>query len=151
MRGLDTNVLLRYLAADEPPFYALASRFLAEAEESGETLFLSTVALCEILWTLKGPRYRLDRAAQAMVVEGLLSRKLLIVEDGDVVRAALEDFRSGRGDFADYVIGRHSRRSGCSDTVTFDQALTTDEGFTLLTDDRYSPYNPPTHFVHEPE
>ncbi len=151
MRGLDTNVLLRYLAQDEPPFDALASQFLDEAEESGEALFLTTVALCEIVWTLKGRRYRRDRTAQAMVVEGLLNRKLLIVQDSDLVRAALEDFRRGRGDFADYMIGRQCRRSGCRDTVTFDETLTAGEGFTLLRSDLYPTGGRETHLVHEPD
>ena len=36
---------------------------------------------------------------------------------------ALADYRKNSGDFADYVIGHISRRSGCTAVYTFDNKL----------------------------
>jgi predicted nucleic-acid-binding protein len=45
------------------------------------------------------------------------------LEQKDLVRAALEDYRAGPGDFADYLLGRVNREAGCARTTTFDQRL----------------------------
>ena len=42
------------------------------------------------------------------------------------------DFRPGRADFADYLLGWQSLSAGCADTVTFDRKLNGAAGFALL-------------------
>ena len=50
----------------------------------------------------------------------------------DIVREALEDYRTGGGDFADYVIGRRGREVGCEATATFDRRLKASGLFRVL-------------------
>lgn len=45
------------------------------------------------------------------------------IEERDIARQALEDFRATNVDFADCLIGRKNRRLGCDKTFTFDQDL----------------------------
>ena len=49
-----------------------------------------------------------------------------------VLREACEAYRTGRADFADYLIGAVNRHAGCSETVTFDRRLKGASGFRLL-------------------
>ena len=44
----------------------------------------------------------------------------------------LGDYKKGRGDFADYVIGRVGEKSGCEKTLGFDRALKGDVRFEVL-------------------
>jgi predicted nucleic-acid-binding protein len=132
MRGLDTNVLLRYLTDDDPLQSPIARALLVSAQEQDECFFVSSVLLCELVWTLRGKPYSLDRPALADVVERILAARLFEVQDREVIHRALADFRQGPADFADYLIGHYGRQAGCADIVTFDRDLEAAEGFSLL-------------------
>ena len=62
----------------------------------------------------------------------VLETSLFAFEDRDVLVRALADFRAGKGDFSDCLIGRRNRRAGCERTVTFDQALKGSTTFGML-------------------
>ena len=129
MRGLDTNVLVRFLTADEPA-HAEASRRLVEAAElEGERLHVSTLVLVELVWVLRGARYGFSRAEVAEVLEALLESTVFEIQDRDLVRSATGAFRTGPADFSDYLIGELDRRAGCISTLTFDRRLLTTQGF----------------------
>lgn len=130
MRGLDTNVLLRTFLSDEPRQAAVASRLLEEAAESGSRLFVSCVVLCELCWALRSKDYSRTEIADA--IEGLFGVSALEIQDRDLVRRAVDQYRGGRADFADYLIGWQDRQAGCSETLTFDRKLRKTPGFTVL-------------------
>jgi predicted nucleic-acid-binding protein len=132
LRGLDTNVLVRYFTLDDREQAALARDVVDGAEHRGERLFVSLPVLCELIWTLGGPRYGTRRDQLAQIVAGLLESPVFAVQQRAVVRQALEDFRTGRAGFGDYVIGRCAEAAGCSETLTFDRALAVSAGFRLL-------------------
>jgi predicted nucleic-acid-binding protein len=132
MRGLDTNVLLRVLTADDPVQSPKAKAVLSEAAAAGATFYISTVVLCELVWVLRAAPYGMDRAALATALSKLLDSALFEIQEQDSVRRAVEDFRQGRADFADYLLGRFNQRAGCADTLTFDRRLARDDGYTLL-------------------
>lgn len=52
MRSLDTNVLVRYLAADDKKQLAVAEEIVEECMPNREPLFLSAIVLCELVWVL---------------------------------------------------------------------------------------------------
>jgi predicted nucleic-acid-binding protein len=129
--GLDTNVLVRYLTQDDPRQSRRAAALVAEAVADGQRLFVSALVLCELVWVLRGA-YSLDRSTIALALDRILATAQIEVDQKDVVRAALEDYREGAGDFADYVIGRRGREAGCEKTATFDGRLKRSELFRLL-------------------
>jgi predicted nucleic-acid-binding protein len=132
VRGLDTNVLMRSLTGDDPDQSPRANKFLEEAAATGECLYVSTVVLIELCWTLRSSPYHYTREAIADVVSTLLQTHLFEVQDRDLTKSAVADYRSGGGDLPDYLLGRQNRRAGCSDTVTFDRTIAKAQGFTLL-------------------
>ena len=122
MTGLDTNVLVRYLTQDHPAQARRASALVSETVVRGERCFLSGIVLCELVWVLRGA-YALEKPTILMTLDKILSTVQFDVEEKDIVRRALEDYRAGRGDFADYLNGRRNEEAGCSMTVTFDHRL----------------------------
>ena len=132
MKGLDTNVLARYLLADEPEQTRAAQGLIEGAEARGEVLYLCTIVLCELVWVLRSAPYHLDRPAIASVLETLLDTGTFEIQDRELARRALADFREGRADFSDYLLGWVHRKAGCEETVTFDRKLRGKEGFSLL-------------------
>lgn len=132
MKGLDTNVLVRYLTQDDPSQFAAARDLLEEAERSDERLYVNAIVLCELVWVLRGTRYRRGRAEIVEALEKLLDVPLFELESRDQVAEALVDYRSGTGDFADYLIGRLNAAAGCRDTATFDMLLSDCQDFDVL-------------------
>lgn len=131
MIGLDTNVLCRYLLADEPAQTRKASKVIDEAAESGTGCFVSKVVLCELVWVLDSCT-TMTRAQILGTLEDLIQTENLEIEERDLVRRAVERFGSGKADFADYVIGESGTVAGCRTTVTFDRGLKGAPGFEIL-------------------
>jgi predicted nucleic-acid-binding protein len=131
MRSLDTNVLVRFLTADDHRQLAAVERLVDQCEREGETLFLCVPVVCELGWVLTRS-YGQTRAQVASVLDQLLEMSSLRVENRELVERALALYRRGKGNFADYLIGELGRHAGCRDTVTFDKALRGGPGFTVL-------------------
>jgi predicted nucleic-acid-binding protein len=129
--GLDTNVIIRYLAQDEARQAAVANR-LIEGSLSAETRgFISIVTLAEVAWVMAS-NYGARRAAIADIVEGLLTAPQLMIEKADVVWRSLRAYRNSKADFGDAVIVELCRDAGCSRSVTFDRHAATHPGFEAL-------------------
>ena len=131
MKGLDTNVLVRYLTQDHVGQARAVDALVAEALSDGERLHVDDVVLCELVWVLRGA-YRTGKPAIVSVLEKISSTAIFSFTDREVLRQSVADYRNGSGDFADYLIGRRNRRAGCETTVTFDGALKDAGVFTSL-------------------
>jgi predicted nucleic-acid-binding protein len=131
MKGVDTNVLVRYITRDDPGQERAASRFLDSARASSEPIFVNVIVLCELVWVL-ARTYEYSRAEVAAVIGQMLTTEQIVVEDADLAWLALSDFKGGRADFADGLIGRKNLRLGCDVTATFDARLKGLAGFALL-------------------
>lgn len=131
MRGIDTNVLVRYLMQDDGPQARLANRFFDDLVGTGDRCAVGAVVLCELVWVLRGA-YGFDRKTVVATLERLLSVGQIEMIDRDVIVAALARYRRGPGDFADHVIGESNRQAGCTATVTFDRKLQREPTFQLL-------------------
>jgi predicted nucleic-acid-binding protein len=128
--GLDTNILARYLTQDDPAQSRRANAVIAEASRRGDRCAINTIVLCELVWVLRHA-YGVDRDAVVATLEKILDTAQFVIEDKDLVRRALADYRQGPGDFSDYLIGWRNRHAGCSETATFDRALSRSELFRL--------------------
>ncbi|HLK18396.1 MAG TPA: type II toxin-antitoxin system VapC family toxin [Bryobacteraceae bacterium] len=131
MRGLDTNVLVRYLAADDEKQLATVEQLLDDSQRNREPLLLTAIALCELVWVLT-TRYDQSKSEIIRAVEVLLSMDYLTIEYETVVRRSVESFRNGKGSFSDYLIAGICTQHGCRDFVTFDRALKHSARITVL-------------------
>ena len=131
MKSIDTNVLIRYLVADDKKQAEQASKTIQNAADEGESLILCTVVLAETVWVLEDV-YQLSKGEILSLLDKLFSTAQFEIEDRDSARQALEDFRTSKADFADCLIGRKNRLLGCDKTFTFDQDLKTLDTFELL-------------------
>jgi predicted nucleic-acid-binding protein len=132
VRGIDTTVLVRYITDDDPHQSPKAKRFIEDAEDSGERLFVNATVVCELCWTLHSQPYRFDRPSIAAALERMLQARIFEIEHRDLISRSMRDYRLGRADFADYLIGHRNRAAGCTDTVTFDRRLDEAAGFAQL-------------------
>jgi predicted nucleic-acid-binding protein len=131
VNGLDTNVLARYLTEDEPVQSKRAADWIGTITARGERCFISAIVLCELAWVLRSA-YRVSQADLILTLDRILGTTQFIVGDKDIVRRALDQYRAGRADFADYVIGALHQDAGCRKTVTFDRRLRGHLAFQVL-------------------
>lgn len=131
MTGLDTNVLVRYLTQDDPAQAQKATQVIEGAAEQGELLYITSIVLCELVWVLEVAYGHSKQEIQA-VLERILRTAQFRFDNKDHLWHALQDYREGRADFSDYLIGRLGLHDGCQATVTFDKALENHAAFRLL-------------------
>jgi predicted nucleic-acid-binding protein len=129
--GLDTNVLVRYLTQDDAEQARRANTLIAELASAGTRCFIGPIVLCELTWVLR-EAYDRHKADIVRTLDMILSTRQFEIGDKDLVREALEVYRTGRADFADYLIGAEHRQAGCTETATFDRRLRGASGFRLL-------------------
>jgi predicted nucleic-acid-binding protein len=118
--GLDTNVLVRHLVADDDAEQHGAVEKLLAAATATRPAYVSLVALIETVWVLSRG-YAYPRKDVLDFVGELLHAPEIVVEQELLVAAALDVARAQPVDFADIVIARSGLRAGCATTYTFDR------------------------------
>ena len=131
MIGLDTNVLVRYLAQDDPAQSLKATELIERRLTEDEPGFISVVAMVEVAWVLERAYGLADREIAA-AIEGVLQAEVLVVENEQEVFTAMIALKAGRGSFADALIGALNAKAGCSRTLNFDRRAQRLAGFELL-------------------
>ena len=131
MKGLDTNVLVRYLVQDNPRQSALATRFIETQCTDDNPCFIGQIVLCELAWVLES-NYQQNRAEIAAIIEQLLQVGQLEVMYPEVVWRALNDYKKSNVDFPDHLVARINESKGCETTLTFDKKASRQPSFQLL-------------------
>jgi len=130
MIGLDTNILVRYLAQDDPVQSPKARDIFERRLTEKNPGFVSVVAMVETVWVLDRA-YGLSSQEISASIERMLQTDVLIVENEQEVFTAMVALRSGEGSFADALIGALATRAGCAHNLTFDNRALRLPGFEL--------------------
>lgn len=128
MMALDTNVVVRFLVADDEAQTTRAARAIDKATARGGKCFVSDVVVVETAWVLTRS-YRFRRAEVTDVVRRMLATAELVFQSPDALDRALRAYAAGKGDLADYLIREVARAAGSTATLTFDRALIGEAGF----------------------
>ena len=106
MIAVDTNVLLRYLLADDERQSPLAAKLL----KGNEPILMTDIVLVETLWTLKGKKYRLEKEQLILVIQALFEETNIRFENSQAVWLAFNAWRDAKpirgksADFSDALI-----------------------------------------------
>ena len=128
MLGLDTNVLIRFLVADDLVQFERAQRLIRRESSNSEPVFISLVVLLETEWVLRS-RYGLKKFEISSALAGLLESNELRIEDESSVEEALFLWNDSSAEFADCLIGARYRALGCRATATVDAKALRVPGF----------------------
>lgn len=131
MIGLYSNILVRYLAQDDPVQSAKAADIIEHRITEDDPGFVSVVAMVETVWVLDRA-YGLQAHEIAAAIEGILQADTLVVENEQEVFTAMIAVKERQGSFADALIGALGVRAGCSRTLTFDRRALRLPGFALI-------------------
>ena len=117
MLGVDTNILVRFLADDDPIQTPLAIRLVGQ--EANHPYYVGLVVMAETYSVLtRVKKFPAERVISALRM--VLSSDVFLVEDADIVREGLDDCEQVGCGLADAIIARSHVANGCRATVTFD-------------------------------
>jgi predicted nucleic acid-binding protein len=117
---IDTNVIVRYVAADHPDHSPRARAYLESLEQHGTHANILEGVVIESLNVLTSPKlYGLSRAAAAAALGDILSMRGVKIANKRVYLDALRLYGATTLDFVDALNVAHSRRQGGA-IISFD-------------------------------
>jgi predicted nucleic-acid-binding protein len=128
MIGLDTNILVRYLAQDDPVQSPKATEIIERRLTEENPGFVSVVAMVETVWVLDRA-YGLRDEEIAAAIERTLQADVLVVENEQEIFTAMIALKERRGSFADALIAALGAKAGCICMLTFDEKAIRLPGF----------------------
>ena len=131
MIGLDTNILVRFVAQDDAVNSPRANAIMKSlsVEEPG---WIAVTAIAEFAWVMTRT-FRIARKDVYSLLDRLLTRPDVVVEQSDLVHKAANLFLRGNAEFTDYLVACTGQAAGCTHTVTFDRKAAKSAGMTLAT------------------
>ena len=131
MTGLDTNMLVRLLTADEPAQLKAASRLLAAQDGEPGAFFVNDMVLVELVWSL-GRLYGFAPTKALAAMVSLLESDAFSFEDRDRLTHAVRPCGERACGFADTMIALKNANAPCEYAATFDKATRTLPGVRVL-------------------
>jgi len=119
--GVDTNVLVRYVAQDDVEQCKKVNELFGRASAKNK-LFVSTVVVVECLWVLAG-RYHLTDTQAKEFIQFLLTSKKVSLERSEMFAAILAKGDIKVKQLTDAIIAAVAFDAGCGEFFTFDAKL----------------------------
>ena len=117
MIAVDTNILVRAILGDDPRQSPIAR----QAIENARDILVPITVLIELAWVLKSVGWTRVQIHRALVILAL--QPTVHLDRSAEVLAALDDFKAGPADFADYLTLRQSKALDARKLLTFDRKL----------------------------
>ena len=130
MPALDTNVLVRYLVADDKKQFEIAKKYIEDAC-THEALFIPVSVSVELEWVLRS-LYELNKAMIIDTFNRLLEVREIEFQDESVIEITLSLYTDNNADFADCLHIASARSKNRTPLVTFDRKASRIEGAILL-------------------
>jgi predicted nucleic-acid-binding protein len=132
--GIDTNVLVRYLAQDDPRQSARATHFIETQLSERSPGFIGVIVLVELCWVLERV-YGATPDEIGATVQDLLAMPHFEIQQREVVQEAVAEFLAQSGKkagIADLLIAATAKDAGCETILSFDRTAVRTAGMTLL-------------------
>jgi predicted nucleic-acid-binding protein len=121
MPGLDTNVLVRWLVADDNKQTARVHALFGSARASQSMLFVPSTVMLELEWVLRS-RYLFDKPTILETMNVLLETQELEFQDEGALERALHLYRQGAAEFADCLHAGQCAMLDRAPLLTFDES-----------------------------
>ncbi|MCP5246859.1 MAG: type II toxin-antitoxin system VapC family toxin [Burkholderiales bacterium] len=130
MKGVDTNILVRFLVGDDKAQAKKVYAIFKKAEADRQTLFVPFVVVVELIWVLESV-YQIARTDIVDSVNALLSMSILKFEHHMTLQQWVSATQTNKHDLADLLIVFCARDQGCESVIIFDKKAATYDLFEL--------------------
>jgi predicted nucleic-acid-binding protein len=131
MIGVDSNILLRHILADDPKWTDAAISFFDETCTTENPAYINSIVLAETIWVLRRlPSFGKEKVIS--FVRGLLDSSSVVLGDKGAVEMALKNYNKHSTEFTDCLIAALNMQAAAVPTYTIDQKATKAAGFSAL-------------------
>lgn len=131
MISLDTNVLVRFFAKDDPQQLHEVLELFHKLENQNQQAYIPLLVILETIWVL-GHFYKIERL---QIIENLLilfNMPILIIENANVVRQMLVEAQYNTFNLSDLLIGCCCAVVNNLPVVTFDKKASKIDNFIAM-------------------
>ena len=130
MKGIDTNLLVRFLTGDDEQQAKVVYNIFKKAESDKRELFVSLLVVLELIWVLESV-YEIPRAEILDSISNLLLLPILKFEHQSTLQQFTRSSQGNGYDLSDLLIAHSARGQGCETVITFDKKVSSYNLFEL--------------------
>ncbi len=131
MKALDTNVLVRFLMADDKKQTASVYELFKKSEKNKQELFITILVILELLWVLES-LYEIDRQNILLSLSDMMQMPIFKFEHHLSMQQLIIAAKDNNADLSDLLIAQCAKSLGCKFTLTFDKKAAKTQLFKLL-------------------
>ncbi len=120
MKGIDTNILVRFLVGDDAVQAEKVYKIFKKAETVKDELFVPLLVVLELIWVLESV-YEIPRTEILDSICELLLMPILQFEHQSTVHQFIQNAQGNRYDLSDLLIVYSAKEQGCDSVITFDK------------------------------
>lgn len=120
MKGLDTNILVRFLTGDDEQQAGKVYNIFKKAESENNELFVPLLVVLELIWVLESV-YEIPRVEILDAINDLLLMPILKFEHQSVLQEFTLTARENSYDLSDLLIAYSAKNQHCENVLTFDK------------------------------
>ncbi len=120
MKGIDTNILVRFLVGDDEFQAKKVYEMFKNAESLKNELFVPLLVILELIWVLESV-YGISRKELLDSIGELLLMPILQFEHQSVLHQFVQNAQGNSYDLSDLLIAHSAREQGCDAVITFDK------------------------------
>ena len=131
LKGLDANIILRFLTNDVPTQAERCEKLLEEVQKGAIAVFLADITLADVIWILE-KYYKLPRNEIRMAMRRIIELKGLQCSNKSQALAALDYYVEKNIDWTDAFMATQLIAKGILELYSFDKHFDRLEGLTRI-------------------
>ncbi len=131
MKGIDTNILVRFLVGDDSDQSQVVYNLFKKIELNKIELFVSLLVVLELLWVLESV-YQIERNRIIDSLADLILMPILKFENIEAIQKFIIAAKNSKYDLSDLLIVHASNSYGCEAVFTFDKKASKYSLFELI-------------------
>ncbi len=132
MKGIDTNILVRFLIGDDKVQTDKVYKMFKRIETEKRELFVPLLVILELIWVLDSV-YDISREDILLSLSDLLLMPVLKFDQQPSLQKFVQNARTCTNDLSDILIAQSAHEQGCSSVIAFDQKASNHKMFELIT------------------
>jgi len=120
MKGIDTNILVRFLVGDDELQAQKVYKIFKKAESGKNELYVPLLVILELTWVLESV-YEIPREEIVDSISELLLMPILKFEHHAALQQFTQVAQGNKYDLSDLIIAYSAKEQGCESVITFDK------------------------------
>ena len=122
MKGIDTNILIRFLIGDDELQAKRVYNIFKKAESEKNELFVPLLVILELIWVLESV-YEISRTEILDSISELILMPILKFEHQSALQQFTHSAQGNKYDLSDLIIAHSAKARGCETVMTFDKKI----------------------------